>query len=88
MISTTNMTEQMKREFQNKQKDNTETIRQIQEDTDFEMQDIISKNTKNMKQVQEMSLKSKAELQLVNNKLQDLQYDIEHLGSIYRDKSL
>ena len=49
--------------------DNEEIIRQINEDAKFEITDIDDKNNANQKQVNEMSLKSKAELQLTRNKL-------------------
>jgi len=43
----------------------------------------MGKNTQNQKQVQEMSLRSKAELQLTNNKLTDLGNDIDALKRQY-----
>jgi hypothetical protein len=86
MEGQTNLTEQMKKEIMNKKKDNEETINQIQQDAEFEKTDMINKNSKNMKQVHEMSLKSKAELQLVNNKLNDLSFDIENLRRQFSDK--
>ena len=79
MESQTAETEQMRKEIQNKRQDNDETIRQIQTDAKFEKEDIMSKNTQNQKQVQEMSLRSKAELQLTITKLQDLGSDIDQL---------
>jgi len=88
MEGQTAITEQMRREIQNKKDDNEETIKQIIEDAKFEKDDIESKNALNQKQVQEMSLKSKAELQLINNKLTDIGNDIDQLKRAYQDKDL
>ena len=79
MEAQTAQTEQMRKEIDNKKLDNDETIRQIKDDSEFEMNDITSKNTQNQKQVQEMSLRSKAELQLTMTKLGDLGTDIDTL---------
>lgn len=49
MEGQTNQTEQMKREIANKKKDNTETIKQIEQDAEFEKDDMQNKNRKNMK---------------------------------------
>ena len=70
-------TDQLRREIERMKDDNEEIIRQINEDAKFEIQDIDDKNSQNQRQVNEMSLKSKAELQLTRNKLQDLESDIE-----------
>lgn len=88
MEGQTAMTEQMKREKQNKLRDNKETIDQIKDDAAEEKKDIEQKNQKNLNQVHEMSLKSKAELQLTNNKLTDLGYDIESLKRQLQDKEI
>jgi len=88
MESQTAETEQMRKEIQNKRQDNDETIRQIQGDAKFEREDIMSKNTQNQKQVQEMSLRSKAELQLTITKLGDLSSDIDQLNRQLQDKKL
>ena len=50
------------------------------------MNDITSKNTQNQKQVQEMSLRSKAELQLTMTKLGDLSTDIDTLKRLLQDE--
>jgi hypothetical protein len=47
MEAQTAQTEQMRKEIDNKRLDNEETIRQIKDDSDFEMNDIRSKNTQN-----------------------------------------
>jgi len=78
----------MRKEIQNKKEDNEETITQIMNDAKFEKDDIMGKNTQNQKQVQEMSLRSKAELQLTNNKLTDLSNDIDQLKRQLQDKQL
>jgi hypothetical protein len=49
------------------------------QDAEDEEKEIESKNAKNVKQVNEMSLKSKAELQLTNTKLVDLGTEIDQL---------
>ena len=76
----------MRKEIENKKLDNDETIRQIKDDSEFEMNDITSKNTQNQKQVQEMSLRSKAELQLTMTKLGDLSTDIDTLKRLLQDE--
>jgi hypothetical protein len=48
----------------------------------------MKKNTANQTQVQDMSLKSKAELQLTKNKHQDLESDIEKLKRDKQEKGL
>jgi len=62
-------TEQLKKEIERQQEDNEEILKQITQDAEDEEKDIESKNEQNKKQVNEMSLKSKAELQLTQNKL-------------------
>ncbi len=52
----------MKREINQITKENSEILTQIKEDTDFEVKDITKKNENNKSQVNDMSLKSKAEL--------------------------
>jgi len=52
----------MKREIQTIAKENEEILKQISEDTEFEITDIKKKNDSNKQQVNDMSLKSKAEL--------------------------
>jgi hypothetical protein len=49
------------------------------EDAADEEEDIGKKNQQNVKQVNEMSLRSKAELMLTTNKLQDLAQEIDTL---------
>jgi len=67
----------MKREIKQIQKENEEILVQIKEDTNFEITDITKKNDNNKSQVNDMSLKSKAELQLTQNKLGDIENEIE-----------
>jgi hypothetical protein len=61
------------------EKENEEILQQIREDTNFEITDITRKNEYNKSHVNDLSLKSKAELQLTNNKLQDIETDIDQL---------
>lgn len=55
-------TEQLKKEIERQTEDNDEILKQITQDADDEEKDIKGKNSQNVKQVEEMSLKSKAEL--------------------------
>lgn len=68
------------------QEDNREIIKQINDDADYEIEEIKKKNVANQTQVQDMSLKSKAELQLTRNKHLDLESDIEKLKRDIQDK--
>jgi len=52
----------------------------------MEIDDINKKNSNSQNQVKDMSLKSKAELQLTRNKLKDLTQDIEKLKRDINDK--
>lgn len=70
----------MRREIRQIELENQEILDQIRQDTDFEVTDITRKNDQNKTTVNDLSLKSKAELQLTNNKLQDIQSDIEQLN--------
>ena len=55
------------------------TIAQIEEDRDQELRAISDKNEENKNQVHDMALKSKAELQLIKNKMKDIWDDMEGL---------
>ena len=72
-------TEQLQKEIERQGEDNGEILRQIEDDAQMEEEEIENNNTQNVKQVNEMSLKSKAELQLTNSKLADLTTDIDNL---------
>ena len=52
----------MKREIKTIERENQEILDQITEDTKVEIEDITEKNNNNKQQVNDMSLKSKAEL--------------------------
>jgi len=62
----------MRREIRQIELENEEILDQIRQDTDFEVTDITRKNDQNKTTVNDLSLKSKAELQLTTNKLQDI----------------
>ena len=79
--------EQLKAEIRQIEKENQEILVQIHQDTDFEIKDIEHKNTTNKLQVNDMSLKSKAELQLTRNKLTDIGNEIEQLERQIQDKN-
>jgi len=61
-------------------------MNQIDEDAQDEINEIAKKNESNLKQVQDMGLKSKAELQLYRNKLLDVESEIEQLIRQKQDK--
>jgi chromosome segregation ATPase len=76
----------LKKEIERQAEDNEEILIQIQDDAADEEKEIESKNAQNVKQVDEMSLKSKAELQLTNTKLLDLGTEIDLLRRQAIDK--
>ena len=69
-------------------KENAETIRQMNEDAQFETKDIKLKNSANQAHVQDMTLKSRAELQLTKNKLKEILTDIDTLDRTIGEKSV
>ena len=77
----------MKREIKQIERENAEILQQIKEDTEFEVLDITRKNDNNKSQVNDMSLKSKAELQLTRNKLNDIDNEIEQAHRSIQDKN-
>jgi ribosome recycling factor len=68
METARNTTEQLRNDIRQIRQDNEETLAQIEADAKFEIDEINKKNMLNQTQVQDMSLKSKAELQLTKNK--------------------
>jgi ribosome recycling factor len=68
METAKNTTEQLRNDIRQIRQDNDETLTQIEADAKFEIDEINKKNMQNQTQVQDMSLKSKAELQLTKNK--------------------
>ena len=62
----------MQRQISEIERENTEIISQIQDDTRLEIADIEDKNESNKSQVNEMALKSKAELQITRNRIDDV----------------
>jgi predicted nucleic acid-binding Zn-ribbon protein len=65
--------DQMRREIKQIERENGEILQQIRDDTEFEKGDITKKNDQNKTTVNDISLKSKADVQLNNNKLQDIE---------------
>ena len=63
------------------------TIDQILADRNAEIEAIQSKNTSNKQQVHDMALKSKAELQLIKNKMKDIWDDMEGLKRNIADQT-
>jgi len=58
------------------------------EDAKFETTDIQTKNKSNQVHVQDMTLKSRAELQLTKNKLKEIKTDIDTLERTIGEKSV
>ena len=69
-------------------RDNKMTMDQIKEDADQEVKEIEKKNETSLKQVQDMSLRSKADLQITKNKLAEVQNDIKTLSRFIADKNI
>lgn len=88
METAKNTTEQLRKDIETIREDNKETLTQIRDDADFEIEEINKKNMQNQTQVQDMSLKSKAELQLTKNKHQDLESDIDKLKRDRQEKGI
>jgi hypothetical protein len=88
METAKNTTEQLRNDIRQIREDNDETLDQIRRDAQYEIDEINKKNMANQTQVQDMSLKSKAELQLTKNKHQDLESDIEKLKRDKQEKSI
>lgn len=63
-----------------------ETMDQIKDDAMREILDIDKKNKTNMTQVEEMGLRSKAELQLTSNKLKDFDVEIQKIRRQSQDQ--
>lgn len=63
------------------------TIEQIEEDRDKELKEIRLKNDENKNQVQDMALKSKAELQLIKSKMQDIETESNALRRTIADQT-
>lgn len=68
-------------------KRNKMTIEQIEEDRDKELKEIRLKNDENKNQVQDMALKSKAELQLIKSKMQDIETESNALRRTIADQT-
>ena len=66
---------------------NKMTIDQIEEDRDKELKEIHDKNEENKGQVHDMALKSKAELQLIKNKMNDIKAEMEGLQRNINDQN-
>ena len=67
----------MKDQITTMSRDNSETMKQIDDDANKEIEQIKSKNNASLVQVKEMGLMSTAELQNKRNKLQDVAAEIE-----------
>ena len=67
--------------------DNKEMMKQITQDAEDEIREIEKKNQTSLNQVTDMSLRSKADLQITKNKLLDVQQDIKQLNRLIMDKS-
>ena len=67
--------------------DNAEMMKQITQDAEDEIREIEKKNQTSLNQVTDMSLRSKADLQITKNKLLDVQQDIKQLNRLIMDRS-
>ena len=79
--------DEQEKDYQELIKRNAMTIDQILKDRDAEIEAIQSKNTSNKQQVHDMALKSKAELQLIKNKMKDIWDDMEGLKRNIADQT-
>lgn len=79
MDAQTAVTEQLKQEIETTKVDFAEVLNQIQDDANEEEDNIIKKNDSNVKQVNEMKLRSNAELLMIQSKLTDLETELDHL---------
>ena len=70
------------------QKDNQEMMDQIKQDAVDEIREVEKKNQTNLNQVTDMSLRSKADLQITKNKLHDVRNELKTLGRLITDKSM
>ena len=70
------------------QKDNQEMMDQIKQDAIDEIREVEKKNQTNLNQVTDMSLRSKADLQITKNKLHDVRNELKTLGRLITDKSM
>ena len=70
------------------QRDNNETMQQIEEDARSEILEIKQKNLTALTQVTEMSLRSKADLQIRKNKLTDVQSEVKTLDRQILDRNI
>jgi len=68
------------------QKDNAETMRQINDDAQKEIEAIEKKNQTSLTQVHDMGMRSKAELQSTKNRLTDTASEIDKLERQISDK--
>lgn len=68
-------------------KKHAEIMDQIANDADQEIQDIEKKNQQDITKITDLSLKSKADLQLTKNKNNDLDAEIEQLERDKQDKT-
>ena len=79
MDAQTAVTEQLKQEIETTKEDFAEVLKQITQDAIEEEDNIINKNDQNVSQVNEMKLRSNAELLMITSKLQDLELEIDGL---------
>ena len=67
-------------------RDNEEMMNQINDDAGQEICEIEKKNQTSLNQVTDMSLRSKADLQITKNKLTDVQSELKTLMRLIGDK--
>lgn len=71
--------QQLKEQIETLKRDNTETMKQISDDAQDEIRQIEKKNQHSLNQVTDMGLRSKADLQIIKNKLTETEAEIETL---------
>ena len=69
-------------------RDNEETMSQIEQDAESEIKEILNKNQTALELVTDMSLRSKADLQITKNKLTDVQSDVKTLDRQILDRNI
>lgn len=77
----------LQEEIESMKKKHAEIMDQIETDASQEIQDIEKKNQQDITKITDLSLKSKADLQLTKNKNNDLDAEIEQLERDKQDKN-
>ena len=65
---------------------NSDTMAQILDDAETEIKEMQMKNQTNLNQVTDMSLRSKADLQITKNKLNEVENELKKLSRWIKEK--